>query len=204
MTRNLVVLLGGTFDPVHIGHLHAAQAARRALRAPAATLVLSARPPHRAPVASAAQRWEMLRLAVADEDGLEASDAELARRGASYSADTIAAFAAPRRSVAWLLGSDGLRGMLAWHRAATLPRSCHLVVLARPGVAPTGLRGFRVTCDPGRLRQRRGGLLLPLQAPMLDVSATEARRRLAVGLDAASLLKPAVWQYIKQRDLYRR
>ena len=203
MSYRLVVLLGGTFDPVHVGHLHAAKAVRRSLNAHAVTLVPSARPPHRAPVASAAQRWEMLRLAVAGEDGLEASDAELRRRGASYSADTIEAFRAPRRSVAWVLGSDGLQGCRTWRRAATLPQRCHLVVLPRPGVAARTLPGFRVAASAQRLKQRRAGWLLPLREAMLDVSATDIRQRLARGEDAGGLLHPAVSQYITRLGLYR-
>lgn len=203
MTYGLVVVLGGTFDPVHVGHLHAAKAAGRALNAETVTLVPAGRPPHRAPVATAAQRWEMLCLAVAGEDGLEASDAEMRRRGPSYSADTIRAFGAPRRSVAWVLGSDGLRGWRTWRGAATLRRRCHVVALPRPGAAMRPLPGFRVTTDPRRLRQRRAGCLLPLRAAMLDVSATDIRQRLARGEDASGLLHPAVWQYITRLGLYR-
>ncbi len=203
MKRGLVVLLGGTFDPVHIGHLRAAQAARAALGVDAVTLVLSARPPHRSAMASAQHRWHMLRLAVADEAGLEASDIELQRRGPSYAIDTMRAFAAPDRSVVWLLGSDSLAAFREWRDVEAFPRCGHIAVLARPHAALGGLPGFRPAREPACLRECAAGCLLTLDAPMLDVSATDVRGRLERGEDASHLLKPTVWHYIWRHGLYR-
>ena len=91
-------LLGGTFDPIHRGHLHAARVGRRILNTPAVTLLPAARPRHRAPpVASIAHRWRMLRLAAESEPGLEASRLEIARPGPSYTVDTLAELAAANR-----------------------------------------------------------------------------------------------------------
>lgn len=203
MRDDLVVLLGGTFDPIHIGHLSAAQAAREELGVDTVTLVPSARPPHRSPVASAAHRFRMLRLAIADEPGLRASKVELLRRGRSYTIDTMRAFAAPRRGVVWLLGSDGLASFGAWRGVKALPRSGHIAVLARPGVVPSGLARFRRALGPTLLRHRHAGCQLALNAPMLNVSATDVRHRLRRGEDASHLLKPAVWHYIWRHGLYR-
>ena len=203
MRRDLVVLFGGTFDPIHVGHVSAAQAARAELGVDAVTLVPSARPPHRNPVASAAHRLRMLRLAIADEPGLKASDVELRRRGRSYTIDTVRAFGGPRRSVVWLLGSDGLAAFGAWRGVAALPRSGHVVVLVRPGAAPGGLARFRRALGPTALRHRGAGCQLALNAPMLNVSATDIRRRLRRGEDASHLLNPAVWHYIWRHGLYR-
>ena len=203
MSRRLVVLLGGTFDPVHLGHLNAAHAARRALGVEAATLVLSARPPHRTAVASAAHRFAMLRLATADEPGLVASGTELRRPGPSYSIDTLRAFAGPGRSVVWLLGSDSLSAFREWRDVEAFPRCGHVAVLARPGAPPSTLPGFKPARRPECLRESAAGRLLVLEAAMLNVAATDIRARVQRGEDATHLLKPAVKHYICRHGLYR-
>ncbi len=197
-------LLGGTFDPVHIGHLHAARAVRAELGLASVTLVLSVRPPHRAVAASAAARWRMLRLAVADEVGLEASDIELERGGPSYSIDTIDIFAAAGDTVVWILGSDGLDAFTTWHRYDAFATRCHVAVVARPESEVQALPGFRQALQADCLARQPAGLVFVARSAMLDVSATAVRRLAARGEDASRLLTPAVWNYIRRRGLYRR
>ena len=197
-------LLGGTFDPVHIGHLHAARAVRAELGLASVTLVLSVRPPHRAVAASAAARWRMLRLAVADEVGLEASDIELERGGPSYSIDTIDIFAAAGDTVVWILGSDGLDAFTTWHQYDAFATRCHVAVVARPESEVQALPGFRQALQADCLARQPAGLVFVARSAMLDVSATAVRRLAARGEDASRLLTPAVWNYIRRRGLYRR
>lgn len=207
----LRAILGGTFDPVHLGHLHAARAIRRELGLDSVTLVLSARPPHRSAAASAEDRWRMLQIAAADEAGddggddagIEASDLELRRRGPSYSIDTIEAFRARGETVVWILGSDGLDAFRTWHEYEAFAAACHVAILARPPAAVTALPGFRETGDAAALAGQDTGLLFRAQTPMLDVSATRVRASIACGEDASGLLTPAVWNYIRNRGLYR-
>ena len=126
-------ILGGTFDPVHLGHLHAARIGCQALNAPAATLLLAARPRHRAPpVASIEQRWRMLQLAAQTDCRLRPSDLEVARPGPSYAVDTLAALAG-RKPLVWFIGSDALASVASWQRASELPSLCHFLVFDRPG-----------------------------------------------------------------------
>ena len=148
----LRAILGGTFDPVHVGHLHAARAVRRELGLDSVTLVLSARPPHRSATASAEDRWRMLELAAAGDAGIETSDLELQRRGPSYSIDTIEAFRARGETVVWILGSDGLDAFRTWHRYEAFAAACHLAVMARPPAAVTNPSRVR-----GSGRCRRAG-----------------------------------------------
>ena len=203
----LRAILGGTFDPVHVGHLHAARAVRRELGLDSVTLVLSARPPHRSASASAEDRWRMLQIAAADDAGddagIEASDLELRRRGPSYSIDTIEAFRARGETVVWILGSDGLDAFRTWHEYEAFAAACHLAVLPRPPAAVTALPGFRETGDAAALAGQDTGLLFRARTPMLDVSATRVRAAIARGEDASGLLTPAVWHYIRNRGLYR-
>ena len=195
--------LGGTFDPVHIGHLHAARAVANALGVPSVTLVLAAEPPHRAARASAADRWEMLRLAVSDDAALGASDVEFRRGGPSYSIDTIESLG-DGDPIAWIVGSDGLGTFSTWHRFRAFAERCHIVVVVRPGTSVTGLPGFGRVNDPACLARRECGCLFVLSHPMLDISATRIRRILSVGGDASALLPSPVWTYVRQRGLYHR
>ena len=210
----LRAFLGGTFDPVHVGHLHAARAVARELGLSSATLVLSARPPHRSAMASIEDRWRMLLLAVEHEPTLAASDVELARSGPSYSIDTVRALSseggagggaegeAEAGPVVWVLGRDGLGAFHAWHAHEAFATSCHVAVLARPDAEVAILPGFREVSTGPELARRDAGLQYVAKTPMLDVSATRVRASVARGEDASGLLTPAVWNYIRERGLY--
>ena len=129
----MMALLGGTFDPVHCGHLRAARLGRAALGSDLVTLVLAARPGHRsAPAAAVEHRWQMLRRATARRPWLRLSRLEAARAGPSYTVDTLAALAGERPLV-WLIGADAAAEIGTWHRAEELPALCNLLVLDRPG-----------------------------------------------------------------------
>ena len=204
-------ILGGTFDPVHSGHLHAARAARAALNVSSVTLLLAARPGHRAePAAGVEERWRMLSLATRNHPDLLASALEIARPGRSYTVDTLHQPCASE-PVVWLIGRDALNDMPTWHRALELPSLCHLLVLERPGTdtrvstdTPVASipAGFELVYDIGELRKRACGAMYCLADAMLDISASHVRRTIARGGDASTLLPRDVWSYIKDHGLY--
>ena len=198
-------ILGGTFDPVHLGHLHAARRARLALRIPDVTLLLAARPGHRdAPRAGVRDRWRMLRLATGTDAGLLASDLEVVRPGPSYTVDSLSELGGGEPLV-WLIGRDALADVPSWHRAEELASLCHFLVLDRPGMNGSGPpvpRGFERVDDLKHLLERPSGALHCLPNAMLDVSASKVRRMIAAGGDASALLPPDVWTYIWERGLY--
>lgn len=213
-----VALLGGTFDPVHYGHLRFADAVRRALELSEVRLVPAGDPPHRdAPKAPAADRLAMLNLAVAEFPGLVVDDRELRRAGKSYTVDTLIDLRRefPDRPLLLLLGADAFRGLPAWHRWHELFDLAHLVVVERPGVdleteLPPPLLAIlreRRVADPGSLVSRPAGAILMQAIAPLDVSATEIREHVAGGAGAAEmnrgLLPPAVLAYIDLHHLYR-
>ena len=198
---NVRAFLGGTFDPVHIGHLHAARSVGNVLGVSSVTLVLAAQPPHRAALADASDRWEMLRLAVSGDAALGVCDIELRRGGPSYSIDTIESLG-DGDPIVWIVGSDGLDAFPTWHRYQAFAKHCHIVVVVRPGTAVAPLPGFKRVDDPACLARCERGCLFVLSHPMLDVSATRVRRILSVGGDASALLPSPVWTYISQRGLY--
>lgn len=199
-------VLGGTFDPVHLGHLHAARRARAVLPVSSVTLLLAARPGHRAePLAGVGDRWRMLCLATRQDAGLVASDLEIERPGPSYTVDSLGELrgAGP---VVWLIGREALADVPSWHRADELASLCHLVVVDRPGGDRTAAfvpRGFERLNEAADLVRRPSGGLYSLPDAMLDVSASQVRRRIAEGGDAGALLPPDVWSYIREQGLYR-
>ena len=208
----MICLLGGTFDPVHLGHLHGARQVCIVLGLRQINLVLSARPGHRdAPGASVSHRWRMLQLACSDDDRLLADDREIRRAAKgerpSYTVDTLEEIRrqVPDEQLLWVLGSDAFMELPTWHRWREVLNLAHLVVLQRPGasLAPAGeladlLRTHRLSDPPETLC---GGIFC-LEAEMQDVSASRVRATLAAGLSAGDLLPATVYTYIKKHGLY--
>jgi nicotinate-nucleotide adenylyltransferase len=212
-----VALLGGTFDPVHYGHLRLADDVRRALGLAEVRLVPAGDPPHRAsPSASAVDRLTMLRLAVPEFPGLVVDDRELRRAGKSYTVLTLTELRRefPDSPLLLLLGADAFRGLPSWHRWGELFNLAHLVVVERPGVEleatlPSQLLPIwrdRLVRDPGILLSRPAGAILAQPIAPHDVSASSIRESLAQGRSAGDkwrgLLPPAVLAYIDLHHLY--
>jgi len=211
------LLYGGTFDPVHEGHLAIARAAGAALGAPV-HLLPAADPPHRAPPgASAEQRATMLELAVGCERGLRVDRRELSREGPSYTIDTLAEVRAelgPDEPLVWVLGIDSLLQLDAWHHWRSLFAHAHLLGVERPGtrLSPEWLRerAPEVQAElsprwraPAELALAPAGGYAPLpMQPLREESATEVRRRIAAGEDWSAMVPPAVARYIRERGLY--
>lgn len=199
-------ILGGTFDPVHRGHLHAAAVARSLLGVPKVTLMLAARPWHRAaPATSVEHRLRMLHLAAGADPHLTVSDWEARRDGPSYTVDTLTALA-DAEPLVWLIGGDAFAAVESWHRVADLPALCHFLVLKRPGTRPDVRTpdGFRRLDEPAALARVRSGCVCFADAAMLDVSATRVRRAIANDDAVGGLITPDVWAYIRTHGLYGR
>jgi len=212
-----IALLGGTFDPVHYGHLRFADAIRQRLGLPELRLVPARDPPHRAgPQASARDRLAMLELAVAEFTGLVVDPRELARDGKSYTVLTLEELRAeaPERPLLLLLGADAFLGLPTWHRWHELFTLAHLVVVPRPGVAladalPPALVPewkARLTRDPAVLFSSPAGAIYEAYVPPQPISATSIRVALAQGQagrqEVAQLMPRAVLAYIDQHGLY--
>lgn len=212
-----IALLGGTFDPVHYGHLRFASEARTALGLAEVRLVPSATPPHRGmPGASAADRVAMLELAIREFPGLSIDTCEIRRGGVSYTVDTLAALrsAHPDTPLILLIGADAFRGLAEWHRWQRLFALAHLVVAPRPGSAPgEGLPpelarewNARIAIDPAVLRASPAGSIVVQPITAQPIAATEIRealRKLPHDPSLARLLPPAVLAYIESKQLYR-
>lgn len=205
-------LLGGTFDPVHLGHLALADTAQRALGLTAIRLLPSRLPPHRpdAPAASAYHRFAMLALAVADRPGWGVSDAELLRDGPSYTFDTLTALGAMGHDplqLVFIIGADAFAEIATWSRYPAVLDLAHFAVVARPGHTVAAVRDALPQLEPRVLEPSaldgatRPGLLY-LQSDTPAVSSTVIRRRAAEGQSLEGLVPPAVAAHIHRHQLY--
>lgn len=195
--RFRIGLYGGTFDPVHIGHLINARDALEQGVLDEVVWVPCARSPHKAgaPVASDADRLAMLRAAIGRESRFRISDAEIQRGAPSYAVDTVREFRAafPDADLFWLIGADQLPELRTWHRLAELRKTAKFLLLDRPA------HGRPLS----RARLPAGVISLP-RPRWLDISATEIRDRAAHGLPIEHLTSPSVATHIVRRSLYRK
>lgn len=185
-------VFGGTFDPVHVGHVVAAVEARRVLGLDRVLLVVAGDPWQKRGqvVASAADRLAVVEAAVAGIDGLEASDIEVARPGPTYTLDTIEALAGPGRELFLVVGADVVAGLATWRGTDRLARLATLAVVDRAGTA-------EVDAPPPPWRCRR----VPI--PRLEISSTDLRRRAAQGWPLDGFVPPGGCRVISERRLYR-
>jgi nicotinate-nucleotide adenylyltransferase len=194
-------VLGGTFDPVHLGHIAAAEEARVSLDLSEVILVPAGQPllkPPR-PITPAAHRLQMLRLAIADRPHFKLSAMEIERPGPSYTVDTIAELRARYGSgeeIFFILGWGSLAQLPEWREPLRLIRMCYLVAVPRPGWQRPDLEALEASI-PG-ISQR----VVFLDKPQIDISASAIRERAARGLSLRHLVPEAVAKYIKQHKLY--
>ncbi len=207
----MIGILGGTFDPVHFGHLRPALEARQALGLDEIRLIPCHQPPHRPqPIASPRQRLAMLQAAILGHDGFVIDERELGREGPSYTLDTLHSLRADIKGtdLCLLLGTDAFRGLTSWHRWHELIDHCHIVVLTRPGASfpergELGtFIGLHRVLDPGMLHSQSAGLLYFQEVSQLEISGTRIRALLGRGEAADFLLPDSVLALIRNQDLY--
>ena len=181
-------VFGGTFDPVHVGHLAIALAALESVPLDRVLFVPVRRSPlkDRDPTASIADRVTMLETAIASEPRFAISRAELEREGVSYTVDTLEELR-PQGDLFLILGSDALADLSRWRAPDRIRELATILVAARPG-AP----------EPDAMHRARA-----FDAPRIDISSRELRARVARGMSLRYLVPDAVWEHIKKRGLYR-
>lgn len=204
----LICLFGGTFDPVHQGHIHGAAAVCGALELAEIRMVLSARPGHReVPAASAEHRWQMLMLACADDPRLVADDRELRRNAPSYTVETLAELRrqGSDQALVWVLGSDAFADLPSWHRWTEILGLANLVILQRPGQTVALGTDLEALCERHRVDHAPNapcGQIMFLEDAMQAVSASQVRAALSASRSVADLLPDQVSTYITQHGLY--
>lgn len=213
--RQAIGVFGGTFDPIHFGHLRPALELYEQLNLQRMLMLPCAVPAHRPqPLATAEQRLAMLHLAIADEPRLEADLRELKRGGTSYMVDTLHSLRREvgRKPLCLCLGLDAFLGLPGWHQWQELLDLAHIVVAHRPGwtlemesIEPELQRLIAVHLHDSDVSEceRSAGALLLQPVTQLAISATDIRERISSGRSARYLMPEPVWNYIQKMKLYR-
>lgn len=209
----MIGILGGTFDPVHYGHLRPAQEIQRALALEQLRVVPAGDPPHRVrPLASANRRLRMVELALAEFPGFIVDDREIRRPGPSYTVLTLDSLRAEfgERQLCLIMGIDTFLDLETWHQWQRLPELAHFVVMQRPGWPTPRIDDGRlpvwaterVVSDPRDLANSGAGKVLFHTVTPQDISASNVRAAIARGESVQAWLAPAVWDYIRAHGLY--
>ena len=200
--RRRIGILGGTFNPVHLGHLLMAQDAMEQVGLERVKFIPSATPPHKAveSLASERDRLHMIRLAIRGNNRFEVDDVEVQRGGRSYSVDTLTELRRrePRADFYFIIGADSLRELHLWREVERVVTLCTFVTVPRPGFDPKPVVDPRLdAATRRRLRQH------VLHGHSCDIASREIRARVASGRPIRYLIPDAVYQYMRRRKLYQ-
>ncbi|VAX11884.1 Nicotinate-nucleotide adenylyltransferase [hydrothermal vent metagenome] len=210
----MIGIYGGTFDPVHYGHLRPALDVYQALPFSEICFIPCGEPPHReAPYANRQQRLAMLQLAQADQPAFRIDERELRRKGPSFMVDTLKELRVEcgTRPLCLIIGFDAFLGLESWHQWQDIPELAHLLVTHRPGWCKAEIESQSALGQLVALRQMpvevlaqhpAGGIAF-LPVTQLDISSTRIRELVAAGKDARYLLPDNVYELIKQEKLYQ-
>ncbi|MGV3346345.1 nicotinate-nucleotide adenylyltransferase [Enterobacteriaceae bacterium LUAb1] len=213
-TSSLLALFGGTFDPIHYGHLKSVTALAQEMGLQQVILLPNNVPPHRPqPKASAVQRVKMIELAIADLPLFTLDTRELQQQTPSYTVHTLEQLRfqqGPQQPLAFIIGQDSLLTLHTWYRWQDLLSLCHLLVLKRPGY-PLEMKNHRLqqwlhqhrACDITQLNQSPAGYIWLANTPMIDISASEIRKQYHQGGGSNHYLPQAIQDYINNHDVYR-
>lgn len=208
-----VGLFGGSFDPVHVGHLRTAWELLTGLDLAEVRFIPSRMPPHRqAAIAPGALRLRMLEAAIAGQPGFVVDDRELHREGPSYTVDTLASLRAsqPQRSLVLILGMDAFLGLPNWHRWREIPGLAHIVVVQRPGWTQQFEGDLGQLCadhqlhEPAALAAAPAGGILLRQVTQLEIASSSIRELIGAGGDPRYLVPDAVREFMQANRIYLR
>ena len=205
MAKRKIVLFGGTFDPIHLGHAAVATVAVEHIGAekivfiPAKCSVLK----DFLPKASGDDRLKMIALAIAENKKFQLSDYELKKPEPSYTLETVRQFQTDYGSdisIYWLVGSDSIDDLPRWYGIVELIDECNLSVMYRAGYATPDFAKFKAIWGTQRIEKLQQNII---KTPLIDISGTEIRNRLATGRDVTDMLHPSVADYIRKHGLYQ-
>ena len=205
----LIGLYGGTFDPVHYGHVHAAESVRKFLGLDTVRMVLNSQPVHKsASYAMTTHRWAMLETVCANNPGLIADDVEVRRGGRSYTVDTLSILRSefPQAVLCWIVGEDSFATLTSWRGWENLLENCNLIVIPRPGPTVSFSSQIAALCHK---HERSGfdatshGQIVRVNLSLREISSTQIRQRISLGKDIADLVDADVEQYIHRNELYK-
>jgi nicotinate-nucleotide adenylyltransferase len=206
MMTHRLALFGGTFDPIHRGHVAVAQSAGEQIGADRVIFIPARCSPLKGffPLASDEDRLAMIRLAMQGHATFDVSDWELQRAAPSYTLDTVRHFQSlygAQTQLHWLIGADAVNDLMHWYKIDELVDACHLTIMYRGGYDVPAFEKYIALWSPEKIEKLRENVV---QTPSIDISSTEVRSRLSAGEDVRDLLHPDVIEYIRKHRLYRR
>lgn len=204
MAASKIILFGGTFDPIHLGHTAVAAAARENIDADKVVFVPAKRSPLKAffPEASDDDRLAMINSAISGNNAFDVTDYELKKPGLSYTLATVRYFrqqSGDKAHIYWLIGADTLEDLPHWYGITELIDECNLAVMHRAGFPPPDFSRFQPLWGLNRVTKMRQNVV---ETPLVDISSTEIRKRLKAGRDISKMVCPEVEQYIREHGLY--
>jgi len=205
MAKTKTALFGGTFDPIHLGHTIVASAAAEHIGAHKVIFVPAKRSPLKGstPKATGSERLDMIKLAIADNAGFQVSDHEFKKTIPSYTLETVREFQeqfGPDTSIYFLVGADTVGELPHWYKILDLIDQCNLSVMFRAGCTTPDFIKFTKFWGPQRVEKMRKNVI---ETPLVDISSTEIRNRLAQGLNVDEMLARPVAEYVKKHRLYQ-
>jgi nicotinate-nucleotide adenylyltransferase len=205
MVKKKIALFGGTFDPIHLGHTAVAAAAAEHIGAEKIVFIPAKRSPLKDsfPEAGDGDRLAMIALAIADNEKFQLNDYELRKPEPSYTLETVRRFQADyggKALIYWLIGADGIDELSRWYGIVELIDECNLCVMFRAGCKPPDFAKFKDVWGAARVEKLQRNVI---RTPLIDISSTEIRNRLAAGRDVTDMLAPQVADYIRKHGLYR-
>lgn len=205
MEKSKIALFGGTFDPVHLGHVIVAADAIELIGAEKIVFIPAKRSPLKGflPIANDNDRLEMIALATAHENKFEVSDYELKRPAPSYTIETVKKFQADfggNTLIYWLIGADSIGDLEYWHKIVELIDICNITTIYRAGFEPPDFSRFEKVWGRERVEKLQRNIV---ETSLVNISSTEIRNRLAADRDVIDMLHPAVADYINEHNLYR-
>lgn len=207
----MIGVFGGTFDPVHYGHIKPALSVKQALNLSCLLFIPNRLPPHREPPwLNVEQRLQLLKSAVENYHGVEVDERELVREGPSYMVDTLLSLKADyaEQKLCLILGMDAFIGFPRWHKWHTIMQLAHIVVTQRPGFSIDEMAEYfepkdeqflkqRMTQDSSTLVEEDSGKILLQSVPQLDISSTMIRQKLLAGDDVSEWLPEQICQQLR-------
>jgi nicotinate-nucleotide adenylyltransferase len=211
----MIAILGGTFNPIHLGHLHLAKQLQASLGFDSIRFMPAALPALKdVPSATADQRAELVKISIENQAHFTLDTRELSRSGVSYTIDTLISLREALGNeviICWLMGSDAFANLNAWHRWQELLDYAHLVVVKRPrnddlSKLSAEMKKLLSTYEAkhtDEIKQQAHGKILIQEIAALDISSTQIRENIAHGKDVSALVSPAALQYIQSHQLYK-
>ena len=205
MTKRKIALFGGMFDPIHLGHIAVTSEAAEHIGAEKILFIPAKRSPLKEsfPEASGEDRLKMIALAIAGNKKFQLSGCELKKSEPSYTLQTVRQFQAEygsETSIYWLTGADSIDELPRWYRIIELIDECNLSVMYRAGCELPDFAKFKTIWGPRRVEKLQRNVI---PTPLIDISSTEIRNRLAAGRDVTNMLPPSVDNYIHKHGLYQ-